>query len=334
MLQDTPHNALNQCSQTPNTTQGSVSRHIQTYEATDADQHAHNLTDWQQEYDQVSAGNFYGRIHELKLEGVQVFTEHNSQALRQSCNVWAHSIWLGLPVNADCQSKINGMSIDQQHIMCRPGGIDFELITPEDFDIYGIVVDQEKLNRAAEAQGLQLNSLKLGDHGRLALPAKTLNNLRFLLARMLNSHSPASTEHVYNDVITMALLEVLQEQSVDTKMNTSFARRKVVVDTVKDYLSQHQDQAVTITELCELTHVSRRTLQYSFDTILGISPMQYLRISRLNGVRRALHDPNNNLPVSDVAAHWGFWHLSQFAHDYKQLFGELPSDSKLQAGFI
>jgi AraC family ethanolamine operon transcriptional activator len=29
--------------------------------------------------------------------------------------------------------------------------------------------------------------------------------------------------------------------------------------------------------------------------------------------------------IQDIASHWGFWHLSQFAQDYKHLFGELPS---------
>jgi AraC family ethanolamine operon transcriptional activator len=29
--------------------------------------------------------------------------------------------------------------------------------------------------------------------------------------------------------------------------------------------------------------------------------------------------------IQDIASHWGFWHLSQFAQDYKKLFGELPS---------
>jgi hypothetical protein len=36
-------------------------------EAFDADLHAGNLTDWQQEYDQTSRGNFHGSIVELAL---------------------------------------------------------------------------------------------------------------------------------------------------------------------------------------------------------------------------------------------------------------------------
>jgi len=31
--------------------------------------------------------------------------------------------------------------------------------------------------------------------------------------------------------------------------------------------------------------------------------------------------------VGDIAARWGFYHLSSFARDYRGEFGELPSES-------
>jgi AraC family ethanolamine operon transcriptional activator len=73
-----------------------------------------------------------------------------------------------------------------------------------------------------------------------------------------------------------------------------------------------------------LCHVSRRTLQYSFEIILCMSPLRYLRLSRLNGSRRELALSQNET-IADIATKWGFWHLSQFTQDYKQLFNELPS---------
>jgi AraC family ethanolamine operon transcriptional activator len=45
-------------------------------------------------------------------------------------------------------------------------------------------------------------------------------------------------------------------------------------------------------------------------------------------VRRELRDANPaTTQVQDVAARWGFWHLSHFASDYRAMFGELPSDT-------
>lgn len=81
-----------------------------------------------------------------------------------------------------------------------------------------------------------------------------------------------------------------------------------------------------MTSLCELTNVSRRTLQYSFESILGISPSQFLRATRLNQVRRKLLS-SRGISIADAAASQGFYHQSQFTADYKHLFGERPSET-------
>lgn len=297
-------------------------------EATDADQHAHNLTNWQQQYDQVSAGDFYGQLVEVQFEGLQLFQEHTSQALRQTCNTWDQSLWLGIPINGNQSSKINGLNIEKNNIMCRPGNHEFELITPHNFDIYGLVVEQEKIRAMAESQNISIDWKLLNQQGRLTLPEKTITALRFVLNNLLtdnpinNSHQrPAKLQH---DVIMMALLESLENSQPVKSEAVSFLRRQQLVEQVKDYLRQHQDSAVTINDLCTLCHVSRRTLQYSFETILGISPLRYLRLSRLNGARRELLTSEKK-SIADIAAKWGFWHLSQFTQDYKQLFNELPS---------
>ncbi|NOR23809.1 MAG: helix-turn-helix domain-containing protein [Desulforhopalus sp.] len=33
------------------------------------------------------------------------------------------------------------------------------------------------------------------------------------------------------------------------------------------------------------------------------------------------------MKVIDVSNVWGFWHMGQFAADYRNLFGELPSET-------
>ncbi len=299
------------------------------FEATDADQHAHNLTNWQQQYDQVGAGKFYGHIMEIQLEELQVFKEHTSQAMRQSCNVWSDSIWLGLPHDIDQESRINGKRISKQHIMCRPGDNEFELVTPANFDIYGLVVSQTKIINTANAQQLDINWPALFNKDQLTLNPKTLNNLHFILQRLLSSQSNWHSCH--EDILIMAILQVFIEGETSSKQDrytqVGFQHRKSVVIKAREFIRENISENITISQLCEITNVSRRTLQYSFETILGITPLQFLRISRLNGVRRTLHDNTQNISVSDIASHWGFWHLSQFSKDYKTLFGELPSQA-------
>ena len=37
-----------------------------------------------------------------------------------------------------------------------------------------------------------------------------------------------------------------------------------------------------------------------------------------------------NAGIRDIANRYGFWHMGQFAADYKKLFGELPSKTLKQ----
>tara|TARA_R110000751_G_C13707237_1_gene474006 strand:- start:33 stop:995 length:963 start_codon:yes stop_codon:yes gene_type:complete len=294
-----------------------------TQEAFDADEHAQNLTRWQQEYDQLSPGSFYGRLDEVALETMQVFKEHTGQALRQQCRVWPNSLWIGIPTTRN-GTRINGQALSEGDVMCRPGGRDFELVTPEEFDIYGLVIQLPALAEAAKRQGMSL------DKGWDVMPrrqaaSETLNAVAFLIERLLTSQTLAIASHIHQDILLMALLELLQAEQPSAELPPSYAHRKEVVDRVKRYVDEHMDGPVTMDELCQLTHVSRRTLQYSFTAILGISPLQYLRLTRLNRVRRALRAASPEQSVTEIATYWGFWHLGQFAHDYKQQFGECPS---------
>lgn len=87
--------------------------------------------------------------------------------------------------------------------------------------------------------------------------------------------------------------------------------------------------APSVIELCQRLQISRRTVQNSFRTVAETTPVKYLRSVRLNGVRRELMATRaSDLAIGDAAANWGFFHMSHFAADYQELFGELPSQTR------
>ncbi len=57
-----------------------------------------------------------------------------------------------------------------------------------------------------------------------------------------------------------------------------------------------------------------------------MAPKTYINAVRLNGVHKQLRArQRGQIHVTDAANHWGFWHMGQFAADYRKLFGENPS---------
>lgn len=296
--------------------------------AADADEHAHNLTNWEQSYDQITPGRFHGALAELQLPQMQVFRESISQAVRQSCCVWPETFWFGL-ADQGADSRINGRLASGDKIMVRPGHCEFELVTPADHAIYGIVIQRDTLMNAADQTGCQVDWGQLAGaevmHASAASRTACLQTLFSVLAQdaVECPHRDACQQAVID-----ALLCMLDTSEVDGPVSNSFIRRQRMVAKARDHVLAHRDQAVTVPELCERLHVSRRTLQYCFEDVLGISPMQYLRLIRLNGARRHLREKSSNvLTVREVAADWGFWHFSQFSSDYRKLFGHCPSES-------
>jgi AraC family transcriptional regulator, ethanolamine operon transcriptional activator len=307
----------------------SLRRH--TSSAADADEHARHLTAWDQCYDQLSAGRFEGQLTELRLPHMQVFREHTSQALRQSCRVWEDSFWFGLPQAAtEAPARINGRTNTGQDLLVRPGGSPFELVTPPDHAVDGVVVRRQWLLDAARQQGCELDVARLSHAEMLTLSPTArrgwLQALHGLLHTPETDWNPALTTEKLQDALLCPLLGALDTREVDAGVRRSLARRQKVVAEAREHLLRHPDLPITVPELCGHLHVSRRTLQYCFEDVLGLSPVQALRTLRLNGVRRALrHAAHQGLGVQDVAAQWGFWHLSQFGSDYRRLFGETPS---------
>lgn len=90
----------------------------------------------------------------------------------------------------------------------------------------------------------------------------------------------------------------------------------------------HIDQPLTLQDLCAALNTKSRTLQMAFLTVCGISPMAYLKVQRLYGVRHQLQIANPKIAtVAGIASQWGFWHMGYFSHDYKAMFGESPSQT-------
>lgn len=101
-----------------------------------------------------------------------------------------------------------------------------------------------------------------------------------------------------------------------------------VAKRVTSYIEDNAQRDLTLSDLVNVSGMSARTLYSSFSGAYGTGPMAYLKRVKLGRCRDALlaADSAEEL-VGDIAAKWGFYHLSSFASDYKKEFGELPSES-------
>jgi AraC-like DNA-binding protein len=105
------------------------------------------------------------------------------------------------------------------------------------------------------------------------------------------------------------------------------SRQRRLVEHAIDLAHENAQEIHSVAELSKESGASIRTLRRGFQERFGVSPKTYLLAQRLGGARRDLRSENQRPLVTDVANRWGFWHMGQFAADYRTMFGELPSET-------
>ena len=105
------------------------------------------------------------------------------------------------------------------------------------------------------------------------------------------------------------------------------ALRRTTVRLAIELLEDANVLPLSVADLCRAVGVSPPTLYRAFVAELGVSPKRYIQSRTLSGVRTDLLSAPAGVTVSDIANRWGFWHMGQFASDYRRQFGELPSES-------
>ena len=303
---------------------------FQVLDTQDMDQHALLQKGWALQYEQLSPGQFKGRIHRVQLPEVTLLREDTSIALRQRGRLDDSVYGFAMALQDSPDLFFNGQRVPAHAIMCGKGD-EVDLTTPPHFTLMAVVVDRSLLNPLWER--MYQKPLAHWLEKQLVLPTTEIKAqiLRDLQLTVLDQASAlANRQHdeqalrQLRDEILMEWLEALPAQ-VDTSELPNLERRKKLVDRACELMLGHADEPLSILEVCSSVGTSRRKLNYCFQDVLGTTPIKYLRSLRLNSVRRALRQAAPGVTIQDIASHWGFWHLSQFAQDYKKLFGELPS---------
>lgn len=306
----------------------------------DVNQQAESLIKWEQRYNQHSGGLFNGYLDEVQIGGLHFFEEFTSHSLQQQCCINGNNLWFGFSLQSQ-RPKINNNELLAGQLMRRASGVEFELLTPDDFHIYGLVVDKDNLSdemigQDAEQWQSHNNNIQLSE------PNHYLSyELAKLISLLLNTNNTQGTQsrllQQNNKTRLNTLMPLINSKVADLLIkieyggNLTYQSKQRVISAIKNHIRQTEHYPLTITELCKIANVSRRTLQYCFEQGMGLSPIQYIRDCRLNEIRRILLKEEQEISITSLAMNFGFFHLATFNLQYKQLFAETPTQTLLRA---
>lgn len=136
---------------------------------------------------------------------------------------------------------------------------------------------------------------------------------------------PDFCQLIADDVLPL-LIDAIPRQAPPYSLRPAPRQATQLVRRARDYIAGHIHEPLTLKDLYTALGVSRRTLFYSFENVFGLTPMEYIKVQRLQGLHQSLlaAEPTTT-KVTTLARKWGFWHSGQLAKDYKTMFGELPS---------
>jgi len=164
-------------------------------------------------------------------------------------------------------------------------------------------------------------SPQAGQHSRLVR----------LMRSAVDGHVGPHEQHAFRDILLEELYQALDQRGRQDR-RPNFYHCADVLRRFERLVDEQGAKKHSILELAQTLGVGRRTLEQMFHDYVGLSPARYVAVLHLNAMRRELlHASEDNLRVAELAKRYGIVHLGRFAGDYRQMFGELPSQTLRRA---
>ena len=305
----------------------------------DVQQHGDALSGWRNRYYQLTPGKIDSWLTEVSVAGMHVFREIFSLEVAQYGTAPPRSISFALPSTEDVTRHIVDGRATNRGVYAISGGAEFTLHVTGGGDTLVLVVSEEEWRNAVETAQPALSARRYPG-GPVQYDAQAYPDAARRLRQQFDAalRSPLmSTAHqahkVFRDSMLCALLDLRPGETENRTESLNHSVRAEVVRRSRDLVLGAEGEPVTVLDLCRACRLSRRAIQASFIRETGVTPLVYMRALRLNEVRVLLSSsPREDLSIGVAAARFAFYHLSHFATDYRNLFGELPSETLRQPG--
>jgi len=247
------------------------------------------------------------------------------------------AVCIGLVAEGGDATRCNTVSIGPEDIQIYPSGAELLYHASASSRWITFAMPEERLQEIAMARrGRQLalprttaGSVRLPAGGRAALTALADGAMR--VARLLQATGGISPDMAtaislsltagYIDALVNAV-PVRKSRSLSTSQ-----RHHHLIVACERLVLAGEEADVALFEIARRSGYSLRALELIFRHSVGMTPGNWFMNVRLNGVLRDLMAGEPTGTVADVAAKWGFRHMSRFSGQYRKTFGELPSQT-------
>jgi PAS domain S-box-containing protein len=116
----------------------------------------------------------------------------------------------------------------------------------------------------------------------------------------------------------------------NTKSRQSVERAPEAIREVLKYIEMNWNKPIYLVDVANQLCISPRAIQRYFAS-RGMTLTSYVKTYRLRHAHQALGDPKPETSVTGIALYCGFQNAGHFAREYREKFGELPSETLRKA---
>ncbi|MGA9382875.1 MAG: helix-turn-helix domain-containing protein [Phormidium sp.] len=292
---------------------------------------------------QLTSGQFVGRVNFADLGSLKFTDVTYNQAMRIKGLKNPDRLGFAIALQGNqTQVLAHGCSIKKHDLFGFDPTRENDVTTGKDTHLVLANLDLTVFQSLAEQMGYHDLGQKFLQQNSLHFHPASFHHLRAYYQQVsqmlinqpsLLMESPAQS-HIVENFLPL-LMDTIGAGIRQKKPIIKTLRRYPIVKKAEEIAQSYIDKPLTLKQLCDALETSSTALYYGFQDIFGMSPMAYIKIQRLNGVRRTLKnaDPDTKT-VMQLAHEWGFWSSGHFARDYQQMFGELPSETLRQQSQI
>ncbi len=292
--------------------------------------------DWRWQSTQLASGEFRVSGSILALNAALIGQVSISHASMHRLQAPSGCLSLLIPAPGAAAIFVRGYRVEPQECIVLSSNAQLDVVTHGK----SIVVSLSVSNRVCDASRFESRGLTLRPGARLLscgtdAIAAMLDNVGAAFKACDACTDGAAHQAVrasFEDLFIAQLKRIAADSAVLRAQRHDRGRRHTAVELARRYIREHLTDPIRLSDLCAHTHLQARSLEYGFREILGLSPVSYVKALRLNEVRGQLL---SNVPeprsISELALDAGFWHLSQFAADYRKFFLETPSATRQRA---
>jgi AraC family transcriptional regulator, ethanolamine operon transcriptional activator len=285
---------------------------------------------WDLEYRPLKAREYEGYIACQEMGRSSAAIEHVGVTTQCQGEYQGNEIVIVL---ASCKSGdsvyTQGVDIGSDAALLMNSSCELHAKVPADSSVAQLYICPEVFARSWEGLASGVEPFQFDHHGFLGVPVDSVQSLLGATTSIVHSGNATGLEQ---DEFLSSMLAILAEEALSSRPDR-FAKmrphaRMLSLARARDYVDEHIGEPISLSEVCSAAGVSISTLLRVFREFYDMSPLEYIKVRRLQESRRLLQlaDPNKD-SVSSILEASGLGSHGRSSRIYRQFYGESPKQT-------